>query len=283
MTRGRQRAVVIRRCATIGVLAVLLTWSAGIVLSRVRLGSVPQGWLRWSYINPPAGQGCITRVIAHVDHSWAILSYESNPLGPFPPEYRSRYSISTFWETFDSGLRATMPAGLVPSMNRYSPEHVGYGSFCVVASGWPELALRGVRVERRTQFNDPRVDVATTEEGLTSKLWHHPSFQGDPLKSPAFWPPPSESPIPWRPVWPGFVINWMVYMTPLFVLYAFFGSIRLARDSRRHRKGQCVKCAYSRDGLSKSSLPCPECGTPGGWTVWCGSPVASDSVESDSR
>jgi hypothetical protein len=70
--------------------------------------------------------------------------------------------------------------------------------------------------------------------------------------------------LPLMPVWPGFVINSLVYATLAGVAVCCPGVVRRAA---RRRSGRCVMCGYEVAGLAR----CPECGVP------CGqSPRAAD-------
>jgi len=55
------------------------------------------------------------------------------------------------------------------------------------------------------------------------------------------------------PVWPGFVLNSLVYA--VLALVTMLGLTRLRAD-RRRRRGRCVRCNYLLAGLDV----CPECG-----------------------
>jgi hypothetical protein len=61
--------------------------------------------------------------------------------------------------------------------------------------------------------------------------------------------------LPYRPLWPGFAINTIIYAAIVWVLFAVPGAVR--RRVRRKR-GQCAACGYSRRGISADK--CPECG-----------------------
>jgi hypothetical protein len=56
-----------------------------------------------------------------------------------------------------------------------------------------------------------------------------------------------------RPMWPGFVLNSLVYA--VLALVTMLGLARLRAD-RRRRRGRCVRCNYLLAGLDV----CPECG-----------------------
>lgn len=59
---------------------------------------------------------------------------------------------------------------------------------------------------------------------------------------------------PWRPLWPGFIANMLVYCgVMLAVWYAAVYAVRW----RRGRRGKCPHCAYP---VQSGSSLCPECG-----------------------
>jgi hypothetical protein len=68
--------------------------------------------------------------------------------------------------------------------------------------------------------------------------------------------------LPLKPVWPGFLINTLLYTALAASLWSAPGLIRRAR---RHRAGHCLTCGYARAGLPDDA-PCPECGSAAGVT-----------------
>ena len=62
--------------------------------------------------------------------------------------------------------------------------------------------------------------------------------------------------LPLMPLWPGFVVNVLLFAAVWFVLMHSCNSLR---RSLRRRRGCCIYCGYSRRGLPTNAA-CPECG-----------------------
>ena len=69
--------------------------------------------------------------------------------------------------------------------------------------------------------------------------------------------PDDVTPLPVRPLWPGFAINTIFYAAILWLLFAAPG---LIRRRLRHFRGRCVHCGYDLRGQPADSNKCPECG-----------------------
>lgn len=65
----------------------------------------------------------------------------------------------------------------------------------------------------------------------------------------------SETHLPIKPIWPGFIANSLIYSW-LFML----GQLEIIslRKRRRRKRGLCIKCAYDLRGTAH--VVCPECG-----------------------
>ncbi len=65
---------------------------------------------------------------------------------------------------------------------------------------------------------------------------------------------------PYRPLWPGFIANTLVYFVAwASVLVVLFAGTTGMRRVLRARRGQCRRCGYDRSGLASAAV-CPECG-----------------------
>jgi hypothetical protein len=63
----------------------------------------------------------------------------------------------------------------------------------------------------------------------------------------------AKTPIPWLPLWPGFLVDTAFWGGAAFIVCSVPGFVR--RGVRR-RRGRCVRCGYELKGLAV----CPECG-----------------------
>lgn len=129
---------------------------------------------------------------------------------------------------------------LHPTLGLISPDRLSY---VVNAYGWPALAMRGVKIETLPTggtWRDPKLDHP------------HSILLGE-----------SRIALPASILWPGFVINTLVFVLAWVVAIALGG--RAARSlaayfhtRRARRLGTCPACGY--DLLGDYSTGCPECG-----------------------
>ena len=133
---------------------------------------------------------------------------------------------------------------LAESSRSKDPNFEGYVISTDVAyetlAGWPYLALRGVRWNQAQRGEPDRwVDHMLIETPLQADI-----LSGRDSRS-----------LPFRPTWPGFAIN--------TILYAFLGWLLVSalfqlRRSIRRKHGACIKCRY--DLRHAEHAVCPECG-----------------------
>lgn len=67
--------------------------------------------------------------------------------------------------------------------------------------------------------------------------------------------------LPFRPLWPGFLLNTLLYAAVLpTVSYGVLLGVKAMRSAIRTTHGLCPKCKYDLTGLTNGPT-CPECGT----------------------
>lgn len=109
-----------------------------------------------------------------------------------------------------------------------------------VSSGWPCLALEGVKLSQSQVFAKSKFQ--------THWLIENPLQIEKRLKSDKHY-------LPYRPIWPGFAINTLIYATFLWLLT--LAPFQLRRHIRRKRCS-CLKCGYDLNHADHDI--CPECG-----------------------
>jgi len=105
--------------------------------------------------------------------------------------------------------------------------------------------------------------IAGTMLGMLKQFYWDPfsgvRYRGFPiasLKLPHYW----ESPRKWRLQVRGFMVDMVIWATPVYVVGRVLQSWQVRRLKRRLTNGLCVNCGYDLRGLT---LPrCPECGAP---------------------
>lgn len=111
------------------------------------------------------------------------------------------------------------------------------------AAGWPLLS---VNCEREGQY-DRMLNVYDDEEISGGFI-----LQPLPPNTTDYW---RDRALPYRPIWPGFVINTLLYAVLLWMLT--IGPYQL-RCHIRHNRGSCIKCGYDLHHADHKA--CPECG-----------------------
>lgn len=108
------------------------------------------------------------------------------------------------------------------------------------AYGFPLLAMRGSYLLR---------DDGQGSEEYASRV------DGVPISDFLYGPTSQARALPLVPVWPGFLINTVIFAALLFTIRLVYVTIK--RRSRRKR-GLCIQCAYNLSGGPHEQ--CPECG-----------------------
>ncbi len=118
----------------------------------------------------------------------------------------------------------------------------GYREYLRHEAGWPWPAL-----EATVEMVDRRVQ--TLEGGFMQDDGRIIAInEGRPLAE-------TQRLLPWRPAWPGFVLNAAVFGV---VGWLLSGGPLLIRRVLRIRRGACPRCGYDRRATTEKR--CPECG-----------------------
>lgn len=141
-----------------------------------------------------------------------------------------------FWCDFDRPLAGFKPA---PGFDEYRT---------LEARGWPMLALR----THSASLITPE-DMKTIEDDAWSLRWPWGAWKLYPFNDQTKKPLTHDILLPLRPIWPGFLVNTLLFATilwlPLLVL-------DLRRSVWRRRRNLCERCGYPRG----ASNACTECG-----------------------
>jgi len=62
--------------------------------------------------------------------------------------------------------------------------------------------------------------------------------------------------VPYVPIWPGYLINTLIYAAAAFALLSLLARLQSIRRDRKARSGICLSCGYHVGSLAT----CPECG-----------------------
>jgi len=133
---------------------------------------------------------------------------------------------------------------LLPSEHDLSRMRQGYYSY---AFGWPCYSMQGIvgpPHEKKDSFPDNSMLVIATDPFEISRGYPAATTNSDLHRL-----------IPLRPIFPGFIINTLVYAAVWFGI--FFG-VGFVKRVLRRKRGRCVKCSYDLRG--EFDRGCPECG-----------------------
>ncbi len=108
------------------------------------------------------------------------------------------------------------------------------------ATGWPFRAVLASRNSATTITEQGDESVDTNRGFLITSF----GKSGEPA-------------VPLIPLWPGFLLNALIWGSPVLLIPAARG----LRRARRRRRGLCPRCAY--DLKTGSLASCPECGPLG--------------------
>jgi len=180
---------------------------------------------------------------------WAqVTGWSAGALGPIQL-FRSNPS-----EPFDSNpTYPWAPGEVLPALTDPAqwpqrpapPAYPGavYGvTFCQLeAIGWPFLCARG-RAD---------LDAAQSSWSYSGVIYVRSPLLGD-------FPRSRTAALCYRPLWPGYVLNTIIYGGAMFAAVVSLGAWR---RTHRRRRAQCQRCGYDLSGLGAGSA-CPECGHP---------------------
>ncbi|MEQ9097115.1 MAG: hypothetical protein RIE32_12725 [Phycisphaerales bacterium] len=128
-------------------------------------------------------------------------------------------------------------------------------------SGWPRLAMAhgsytGYFYDGPTNRVETRTGPVSLRGGLLVMPW-----RAGPINRPLQLYPRYDcferTTLAVLPIWPGFLLNTLLYALLLFVPARI---PRAVRRALRRRRGRCIRCGYDRSGLDPDAA-CPECGT----------------------
>ena len=180
---------------------------------------------------------------------WAVRTTTDARAGPAAPEEnhplrlrldrKARFDRYVWIEQSGSGWnRQTMMA----SDGRYAGSSpLNTNRIIRTEAGWP---VRMLAKERRAWRSE------RSEHGsLPAPEWIQRE-DGNGLKQ-----------LPYRPVWPGFLLGVIAFGALTYLPLAFFDLRRI----RRARRGWCLNCGYDLQSQRKAAGPtrCPECGAAG--------------------
>lgn len=157
---------------------------------------------------------------------------------PVPQGWSEKPMLET--RTRGIGWRCSSYEGFIPVGDWRVPGSTIVSVLLVdVLTGWPMPAWRNTRV-----FSDATGPVTLDDPGTLST-------------------PPLDkwlgvgSFLPVIPLWPGALINTLVYAAAVWCVWT---GVPWVRAKRRGRRGACLSCGYDLRGRA-AGAPCPECGS----------------------
>jgi hypothetical protein len=171
-------------------------------------------------------------VVLNVAVTWALAC---KPISGLPNAWPAKRSAAVTREVLGPRMDAS---GACPS-NATMADLVG----------WPFRSLRRIWVWDSRDSVLPGVMLVS----------HGPGLPRESLSLPAFaekWIGRHEQ-LPLRPLWPGFLLNSLLYTVPVALVWLAPGVIK---RWLRNREGHCSKCGYDLIGLA-AGANCPECGS----------------------
>jgi hypothetical protein len=240
----RRQSRLIRRCVLAVVLGFLATAAVALLcalmnspydLRRVRTS------VAVSELSPDAGGGALyANRTSWAGTTWWGIRVLREPIGVhIPPD---NATLSDHFLPMDPWARhfaipwerdqSARPAPKV-SQERY-----------VKAYGWPAVALWCGGV-----IDNSAASVTMTDH----RGWSPPPSLVPPVESLYLYGTPL---LPTLPLWPGFLVDWMLYAIAGLALLSLPS---LLRNRLRRRRGRCIECGY--DLRSVPGPQCPECGS----------------------
>jgi hypothetical protein len=223
----------VRRCLTTVTLYLLSGILLSVAVAWIAPAVGPTHALTTADMAAIERDGLHLAVMSSHGGSWAVLRFIT-----YPDEEQARWSASHGWR--DEISTRPIPCWANTSLDanaselRFAPAVLD-ATLTISAVGWPSLCLKGTQMRLMTNGGPARL----SDEGLLRL--------GNQVM------------LCFLPVWPGLLLNSVVFGASLFVgRWGVRAFIRRVRSSRN----RCPSCGYDRRGLvGDADAKCPECGT----------------------